>query len=153
MTYHYDYPRPAVTVDIVLFARLQEDSSFWTHYRRNAVLLIKRGKEPFKDCWALPGGFVDANEDLDDAAARELVEETGVKGVELTQVFAVGTPGRDPRGHTISIVYAAFENSAPKVTPGDDAVEYKWITMADLPNEKLAFDHADIIPRVYEALR
>jgi 8-oxo-dGTP diphosphatase len=151
--YHYDYPRPAVTVDIVLFSRVKGDfSPYASHYRTFQVLLIKRGKEPFKDCWALPGGFVDADEDLIDAAKRELLEETGVDSDDLKQVGAVGTPGRDPRGHTISIVFSAFEYEAPTVKAGDDAVDFKWVAMDVLHKEQLAFDHLDVIQMAFEAL-
>lgn len=151
--YHYDYPRPAVTVDIVLFSRVKgEFSPYASHYRTIQVLLIKRGREPFKDCWALPGGFVDAGEDLIDAAKRELLEETGVDNDDLKQVAAVGTPGRDPRGHTISIVYSAFEYETPTVKAGDDAVEFKWVAMDELHKEQLAFDHLAIAHLAFDAL-
>ena len=94
--YCYDHPRPALTVDIVLFHRSGVDIE---------VLLIKRAREPFKGRWAFPGGFVDKDESLEAAAARELREETGLHGIKLEQLAAFGDPGRDPRGHTVSVVF------------------------------------------------
>src|SRR5215212_6634347 len=93
--YCYDYPRPALTADILLVTR----------EARPRVLLIRRKQEPFADCWAFPGGFVNEGEDPDDAARRELEEETGIKGVKLEQLRAFGKPGRDPRGWTVTIAY------------------------------------------------
>src|SRR5436190_20165932 len=95
--YTYDYPRPAVTVDIVIVTR--ED--------RPRVLLIRRKHEPFQGRWALPGGFVDMDENLEAAARRELKEETGIEVAQLRQLHTFGDPGRDPRGRTISVVYLA----------------------------------------------
>src|SRR5690242_20140829 len=97
--YCYDYPRPAVTVDIVVL-QWQQDQL--------CVLLIQRGKDPFAGRWALPGGFVDIDEPLEDAAGRELREETGVTDVSLREVGTASKPGRDPRGRTISVVYRAI---------------------------------------------
>ncbi|MGA9771778.1 MAG: NUDIX hydrolase [Blastocatellia bacterium] len=130
----YDYPRPSVTVDIVLFSRAAE---------RMEVLLIKRARAPFKGDWALPGGFVDENESLEAAAARELKEETGLYGIDLKQVSAFGDPGRDPRGHTISIVFAALLEVRPEAKAADDAEDARWYSVARPP--KLAFDHRKII--------
>ena len=124
MPYTYEYPRPAVTVDVAVFGR-----------RRGAlsVLLIERKHEPFKGAWALPGGFVDKDEALEVAAARELREETGVTGLALTQVGAFGTPGRDPRGHTVSVAFVTLanpENVRPEA--GDDAARAEWHDWEDL---------------------
>ncbi len=132
--YCYEYPRPAVTVDMVLATR--------TLPRR--VLLIRRKHDPFAGKWALPGGFVDENEDLDAAARRELREETGLEQVALEQLHTFGTPGRDPRGHTVSVVYLA-EVDADQVQPqaADDAAAVAWHALDQLP--PLAFDHADIL--------
>ena len=134
MTHCYEHPRPAVTVDIVLFAQ---------HEGVPSVLLIRRAHDPFQGAWALPGGFVDEMEDLDAAAARELEEETGLAGLSLAQVGAFGKPGRDPRGHTVSIAYGARLESAPAAIAGDDAAEAAWHPLNALPS--LAFDHDDII--------
>jgi len=131
----YDYPRPMVTVDVVVFA---------IRRKRLHTLLIQRAREPYAGSWAIPGGFVDQNEDLEEAAARELAEETGVAGVPLVQFRAFGAPGRDPRGHTISIAYYALW--PPRKRPpraGDDASRVRWFDLTALP--KLAFDHAEIL--------
>ena len=117
---------------------------------RVEVLLIQRGRDPFKGLWALPGGFVDQNESLADAAARELKEETGITAGELRQVGAFGDPGRDPRGHTISIAFAGWIETGAEATAGDDAAQVKWLPLSDLPD--LAFDHAAIIKAVVEKL-
>jgi len=107
--YCYDHPRPAVTVDVVLLCR-----------RPLEVLLIKRGRPPFKGSWALPGGFVDKAESLEAAAARELLEETGIDGIQLKQIGAFGGPGRDPRGHTISVAYV-LQSTGGRPRAGTDA--------------------------------
>ena len=102
MAYTYDYPRPSLTVDCIIFG-LDESS-------RLKVLLIQRANEPFKQHWALPGGFVDENETLEAAALRELKEETGVSDVFIEQLFTFGTPGRDPRGRVVTIAFYALIN-------------------------------------------
>ena len=129
--YTYDYPRPSVCVDMAIFTLLEN---------RFRVLLIRRGDEPFKGQWALPGGFVDIDEDLEAAARRELGEETGVKAATLRQFGAFGAPGRDPRGRTISVGYFALVNH-DRVLPraGDDAAEVGWFSVRRPP--PLAFDH------------
>ena len=124
-----------LTVDIVL---LQKSVS------GRKLLLIQRKNEPFKDSWALPGGFVDENEDLTDAARRELAEETGIHLQHLEQLKAFGKPYRDPRGHVVSIAFlAVVQNENIVVKAADDAKDAKWFSVNDLP--KLAFDHAEII--------
>ena len=101
----YDFPRPALTADVVLFAGPAEDLS---------VLLIRRGRPPFRGQWALPGGFVDEGERVIDAARRELLEETGIAWDEdLLQVGTFGDPGRDPRGWTASVIWAAYVGREP----------------------------------------
>jgi len=107
------------------------------------VLLIKRGREPFKGLWAFPGGFVDEHESLDNAAARELQEETGLRGIKLQQIGAFGDPGRDPRGHTVSIVFAAVLDEPRDARAADDASDAKWHSARHPP--KLAFDHNKIL--------
>ncbi len=134
MAYTYDYPRPAVTVDALLF--FENGQNF-------ELLLIKRKHEPFKNAWAIPGGFVDQNETLDMAVQRELLEETGVSGIDLLQFKAYGNPGRDPRGHTVSIVFYAFAYEKPKAIAADDASDTAWFSVDDLP--PMAFDHQHII--------
>ncbi|MFO7897711.1 MAG: NUDIX hydrolase [Planctomycetota bacterium] len=129
--YCYQYPRPAVTVDVVVLSR------------DGAVLLIKRKNEPFKGRWALPGGFVDEDEPLEAAAARELEEETGLRGVALRQLRAYGDPGRDPRGHTVSVVFLAQLDCRARPRAGSDATEAAWHPTDALP--PTAFDHQQII--------
>lgn len=136
MKYTYDYPRPMVTVDIILFA--------WVDCRL-VVLLVKRGAAPYRGYWALPGGFVEENETLEDAAQRELEEETSLKGVDLEQLYTFGDPGRDPRGRTISVAHFALMNSAQVrgAAAGSDACGLEWFPMKHLP--RLAFDHKKIL--------
>ncbi len=137
MSHTYDYPRPAVTVDSVIFT-LTNDGL--------AVLLIRRKKAPFRGKWALPGGFVDPHETLEHAAERELEEETALSGVHLEQLQAYGDPGRDPRGHTVSVAFTAFVVAeAHVVRAGDDATQAAWVALRDGDRENLAFDHARII--------
>ncbi|MFY9606993.1 MAG: NUDIX hydrolase [Blastocatellia bacterium] len=137
----YDYPRPAVTVDIVLFHRAK---------RGARVLLIQRKNEPFKGHWAFPGGFVDENESLEAAAARELREETGLEGIKLEQIGAFGDPGRDPRGHTVSVVFGAVLDEQAQPGPADDAEAAEWHSAFKPPD--LAFDHRAILRAASERL-
>ena len=135
MAYTYKYPRPEVTVDIAVFARKS---------RRWHVLLIQRKHDPFEGMWALPGGFVDEDEDLPDAAARELQEETCATGFELVQCGAYGKPGRDPRAHTVTVAYYTKLDAIPEgVQAADDAAEADWFPINGLP--PMAFDHAQIL--------
>ena len=137
----YDYPRPAVTVDIVIF--VGEDPE---------LLLIRRKHVPFEGYWALPGGFVEMDESLEEAARRELEEETGVSDVTLTEIGAFGDPARDPRGRVITIAYAAvLEKRLLKVEAGSDAAEVAWFSTTNLP--ALAFDHAEIIQKALETTK
>jgi 8-oxo-dGTP diphosphatase len=135
--FSYEYPRPALTVDIAIVTRDV----------RPKVLLIRRKNKPFAGSWALPGGFVDENERLADAARRELREETGIATAALEQVYTAGDPGRDPRGWTVSVVYLAQVHPAEvKPKAGDDAAEVAWYPLDELP--VLAFDHEMLIARV-----
>ncbi len=143
MSYTYDYPHPAVTVDVVVFTGRDDDSS---------VLLIRRGQDPFKGMWALPGGFVDIDEGLEEAARRELKEETGVDVADLEQVGAFGDPDRDPRERIITVAYCAVvaaESLQPRAA--SDAREARLFSMKDLP--ELACDHREIIRKAFDLSR
>ncbi len=130
--YSYQYPRPAYTADTIIFCK-------------DEILLIRRGNEPYKDMWALPGGFVNEGETSAEAAVRELQEETGVNiGVDTIHLVGIyDTIGRDPRGWTISAAYAVSIDSKPMVGGYDDAAEAMWFSIKNLP--ELAFDHKKII--------
>lgn len=161
-----------MTADVVAFTMRADDL---------AVLLIRRKDEPFKGCWALPGGFVNENESLERAAARELHEETGlvVSPSKLEMLGAFGDPGRDPRGHTVTVAYVTFRSTETKINAGDDAVEAVWqpLRALDLGEVsearsmppppplgakkksrrspaplKLAFDHAKILAKAYRRI-
>ena len=125
----YEYPRPALTVDVVIATR----------EARPRVLLIRRKKDPFAGSWALPGGFVDENERLADAARRELAEETGVTAADLEQLYTAGDPGRDPRGWVVSVAYLAQVDPAAVNVPAPESVApvmptpFSVIVPAELP--------------------
>jgi 8-oxo-dGTP diphosphatase len=108
-----------------------------------SVLLIERGSPPFKGSWALPGGFVEAGERVAAAAARELAEETGIEAGELTLLGVYDTPGRDPRGPTVSVVQLMRAASELEAHGADDAADARWFALDALP--PLAFDHAQVI--------
>lgn len=144
-TYCYDHPRPALTVDIVVLYRSSDEPD------NIEVLLIKRAREPFKERWAFPGGFVDKDESLEAAAARELAEETGLSNIQLEQVGAFGDPGRDPRGHTVSVVFAGLIQKRELASAADDASEAAWHPALRPP--RLAFDHNKILTTTLERLR
>ncbi|MDH4139579.1 MAG: NUDIX hydrolase [Coriobacteriia bacterium] len=139
----YEFPRPAVTADVVLFAGAPEDLR---------VLLIRRGREPYAGSWALPGGFLDEDEPICDAARRELAEETGIEWTgPLVEVGAFGDPGRDPRGWTVSVAWVAHVGLEPlPVKAGDDAESAEWHRIADSP--PLAFDHDEVVARALKAI-
>jgi len=140
-------PRIAVTVDAVVLAPTADGPG---------VLLIRRGHAPFEGAWALPGGFVEEDEDLEPAARRELLEETGVDLVgPLTQLGAFGAPGRDPRGRTVSVVHWTRLEALPPLRPGDDAAHAELVPIAAIERGevRLAFDHREILDRALEAAR
>ena len=125
-----------VTVDAVVFSR--------TNNNRFSVLLIERKNPPFQGKWALPGGFVEDDEPLDIAAARELEEETGLKNVKLQQLHTFGEPDRDPRGRAISVTYYTLTDfSQQTIKAADDAADAQWFDIENLP--ELAFDHHKIL--------
>ncbi|MBS2213345.1 NUDIX hydrolase [Carboxylicivirga mesophila] len=132
MAYTYEYPRPAVTTDVVLLAK-----------QTRQLLLIQRGNEPYKGLWALPGGFVDMDEELSDAALRELKEETGIDTIAIEQFKTYGGINRDPRHRTISVVYTAVTEHPLLAQGMDDAADARWFDVDKLPH--LAFDHQLII--------
>ena len=132
-----------VAVDAVVFTVMHDEMK---------ILLIKRKNPPFKDKYALPGGFVEKDEEFKDAVKRELLEETNVKNIFLKKIGAYGKVGRDPRGRVISIAYLALINSDNiNLKATSDAASAEWIDIDSLP--ALAFDHADIISDALKALR
>ena len=137
----YRYPRPAVTLDLVLLAMPGE---------RIEVLLIRRKRAPYRGKWAVPGGFLELDEELEDGARRELFEETGVEVGSLESFGTFGTVGRDPRGRTISVAFLALTAGPPDATAGDDAAAVGWFALDELP--PLAFDHAEMLARARRAL-
>jgi 8-oxo-dGTP diphosphatase len=140
--YTYDYPRPAVTADAVVVTR----------EAKPRVLLVRRKHDPFAGMWAIPGGFVDMEETLEQAARRELHEETGVEVEHLDQLHTFGDPRRDPRGRTISVVHLARADADQvRAKADDDAAEVAWYRLDKLP--PLAFDHAQILECARRRLR
>ena len=141
--YTYEYPRPSVTVDCVVFGFDEGDLK---------VLLIRRDLEPHRGKWALPGGFVNMDESLDDAAMRELREETGLPKLYLEQLYTFGAPGRDPRGRVISVAYYALVKLADYApAAASDASAVAWFSVADAPS--LAFDHSGILDTAIKRLK
>lgn len=140
--YQYEYPHPAVTVDVVVFT---------IRDRKLKLLLVRRGGEPYRGKWALPGGFIQMDEGLDAAAKRELQEETGVSGVFLEQLYTFGEPKRDPRERVITVAYyALIPSDKLQLRAASDAEAVGWFAMDELP--KLAFDHAEIVSMAHQRL-
>lgn len=133
--YTYDYPRPMLTADCMVVNDRKE------------ILLVRRGNDPFKDCWALPGGFMEMDETIEHCAVRELEEETGIvvseQDIRLIGIYSA--PGRDPRGRTVTAAYGVKcgKRKAESAQAGDDAAELCWWPLNALP--PLAFDHAEIV--------
>lgn len=143
MSFTYQHERPAVTVDCVVFGLDEDDLK---------VLLIQRAQDPFKDCWALPGGFARVGESLEETARRELEEETGLTRVFLEQLYTFSDPKRDPREHVVSIAYYALVNlSEHQVQASTDASNAAWFSIDDIP--RLAFDHDLILETAHKRLR
>lgn len=141
LTYCYKYPRPSVTTDCVLFGYDKEGLS---------VLLIQRGNEPYKGCWAFPGGFLEMEEDAETGARRELKEETGFEVGTIEQFGTFTEVNRDPRGRVISIAYYALVEKG-EVHGSDDAVAAEWFPIHKLP--PLAFDHEQILNKAINTLK
>jgi len=140
--YCYDYPRPALTTDICLFTVVEDDLQ---------VLLIRRALEPFQGSWALPGGFLQETETLDQCAARELKEETGAAVAHLEAFATFSEPGRDPRYRVVTAAYFALVPAADHaLQSGSDADDARWYSLQRLPD--LAFDHGEIIAAARRAL-
>ena len=137
MTYTYKYPRPAVTGDCIVITK-EVDAK---------VLLIQRADEPYKGCWAFPGGFLNMDETTEQCAIRELEEETGLKVNDVHQIGAYSKVDRDPRGRTITVAYLAIIDNPISVLGQDDAAKAEWWPLSALP--QLAFDHNDIINDAY----
>lgn len=134
--YAYEYQRPAMTTDSILFAQNEQDE--W------CVLLIRRGHEPYKDCWAFPGGFMNMDETLEQCAARELMEETGLEVRARHFVGIYDAVDRDPRGRVITVAYMSYYyGNMCDVHAGDDAAEAQWFPITETP--KLAFDQQKML--------
>jgi len=140
--YQYEYPHPAITTDVVIFT---------IRDKQLKLLLIMRAGDPYKGKWALPGGFVQMDEDLEAGARRELSEETGISGVYLEQLYTFGAVNRDPRERVITVTYYALIASEKMVLQAaTDAEAVGWFSMDDLP--ELAFDHQKIVDMAHERL-
>ena len=142
MAYTYQYPRPAVTADCVVMTRIKE-ACLSTSECTPQVLLIQRGIDPFKGCWAFPGGFMNMDETTEQCAIRELEEETGLRVSEIYQIGTYSKVDRDPRGRTVTAAYLAIIDEPVAVAGQDDAANAQWFPLSQIPD--LAFDHADIL--------
>jgi 8-oxo-dGTP diphosphatase len=135
--YTYDYPRPAVTADVAVL-RLETVPE---------ILLVQRKNPPCQGLWALPGGFMEMEETLEEAARRELQEETGIMAGELIRFETYDKPGRDPRGRTVTQVFVMiWKEGMGELVAGTDASALAWFGLTELP--ELAFDHREIIGEV-----
>ena len=137
--YSYKYPRAALTVDAIVFVK-QENSTF--------ILLIERGNEPFKKMWALPGGFIEMDETLEQACIRELEEETGLMVEKMSQFKSYDAIDRDPRHRTISVIHSVELKEKQPVKGGDDAAHAEWFSISNLP--QLGFDHRQILEEFFD---
>ena len=140
-TYTYEYPRPAVTCDCVVFRF--EDNKLKT-------LLIERGGEPYKGCWAIPGGFLNMDENAEQGALRELEEETGLKLNHAEEFGAFSEVDRDPRGRVISIAFYTITEESD-VKGCDDAAKAQWFALDEIP--QLAFDHSLMLRKALQRLQ
>ena len=143
MGFTYEYPRPALTVDAVIFGLDNDDLK---------IMLIQRDLEPYQGRWALPGGFVQMDEDLEEAVRRELREETGIDQGFLEQLYVFGAVDRDPRGRVVSVAYFALvKMEGHKIRASTDARNAGWFSTNDIPD--LAFDHNDITEMALKRLK
>lgn len=145
--FSYQYPRAAITTDAIVFVRnrrkeISGDKDL-SPFESTSVLLIQRGQDPYKNKWALPGGFIEMNETLETSCKRELAEETGLEIDNMIQFKTYDAIDRDPRHRTISVVFFAELDKKQVVKGGDDAAQAKWFLTNDLP--ELAFDHEQIL--------
>ena len=144
MSYTYKYPRPALTADCVVVTK-ETDAK---------VLLIERGDDPYKGCWAFPGGFMNMDETTEQCAIRELEEETGLQVNNVIQIEAYSKVDRDPRGRTVTVAYLAILDRPLAVIGQDDAAKAEWWPLSNLP--ELAFDHDKIMQdaiRIYTQMQ
>ena len=138
----YQYPHPSITTDVVVFT-ISSD--------KLKLLLIKRGQEPYREMWAIPGGFLEFDEDLEQCARRELREETGLDGLYLEQLYTFGQPERDPRERVVSVAYyGLIPSSGNSPQASSDAASAAWFNLDELP--KLAFDHSVIVNMAHQRL-
>lgn len=143
MPFEYRYPRPALTADCAVFSVSDGELE---------VLLVERGEPPFEGAWATPGGFVEIDEPIGEAAARELAEETGLVDVNLEPFGVFGAPGRDPRGRSISVAHWTLtDRHFHAAAAGSDAADLEWFSISNLP--ELAFDHEELLADALLALR
>jgi 8-oxo-dGTP diphosphatase len=141
--YVYAWPRPMVAADAVVFGFFAD---------KTKILLVNRKNEPFKGKWCIPGGFIELDEELEDASARELAEETGLTGIKLEQLHAFGKVGRDPRGRVITVTFMGVAGGGQKrIKAGDDAAKARWFDIDNLP--KLAFDHNEVLKLAIEKFK
>lgn len=133
MNYTYEYPRAMNTVDAIIV-----DSK-----TKSKILLIQRLNDPYKNCWALPGGFIEMDETLEESVIRETMEETSLAGIKFEQFRTYGNPGRDPRGRNITVAFYGFCKNLKQAKAGDDAGDLKWFSLNKLP--ELGFDHQKMI--------
>ena len=141
MPYEYEFPRPAVSTDVVVVDRQHPNPK---------ILLIQRLKDPFANQWALPGGFMEIDETLEQAAVRELEEETGLQINDMKQVGAFSQVDRDPRGRIITVAFACEITGDQQAVAADDAKSVKWFELDSLP--ALAFDHQEIVEIAWREL-
>jgi 8-oxo-dGTP diphosphatase len=138
------YERPSVTVDVVIFTVINGELH---------VLMVLRRRWPYEGYWAVPGGFINMDESLEQAARRELEEETGVRNVYLEQLYTFGKPQRDPRTRVISVAYIAIVRAdVQELHVSDESSDVRWFPVRTLP-EKLAFDHEEILNYALSRLR